>query len=266
MNTKDMSEITKNLGGFISKNSPTILTALAVGGVFTTVALAIKATPKAIDLIEDASVISYKYHETDEPKYEERDLTKIEVIKLTWKLYVPTLAVGAATIACIIGANHISLRRNAALASLYGLTEAAFKEYQAKVVETIGRNKETKVRDDIAADRIKNNPSKDREIIFTGKGEVLCYDSMSGRYFKSDIEQIRRVVNDFNYELRSEMFKSLNELYYELGLTDIKLGDEMGWNIEKGQLEMSYSSQINDEGVPCLVLNYEVVPKYSEYR
>ena len=136
--------------------------------------------------------------ELDDAWADVEPLTKLEVIKIAWRPYVPAAAICLATIGCIIGANHISLRRNAALASLYGITEAAFKEYRTKVVETIGQNKELKVRDEISADRVKKNPVGTNEIIFTGKGEVLCYDSLSGRYFKSDIEQIRRTVNELN--------------------------------------------------------------------
>ena len=189
-------------------------------------------------------------------------ITFKEQFGLTWKIYIPATAVGIATIACIIGANHISLRRNAALASLYGITEAAFKEYQSKVVETIGKSKELKVRDEISGDRIKRNPPGTNEVIFTGKGEVMCYDSLSGRYFKSDIEQIRRAVNTLNRELMSDMFLTLNELYFAIGLAGTKLGDQMGWDIDNGLLEIDFSAQITEEGDPCLVLNYSVEPRF----
>lgn len=281
METKGFTQMAKNLGGVISKNSPTILTGVAVAGLVTTTILGIRATPKALAIIDDHVWRKYE-EEVDNPDeisfaewlgvdtngYSWKDrtnyLTKREAIKLTWKTYLPTFAVGAATIACIIGANHISLRRNAALASLYGLTEAAFKEYQTKVVETIGKNKELKVRDEISADRVKNNPPGTNEVILTGRGPVLCFDSLSGRYFRSDIEQIRRVVNDLNRDMLSDMFLTLNELYYALGLAGIALGDQMGWDIDKGMVEINFSTQLTEEGEPCLVLNYSVEPKYMK--
>ena len=94
-------------------------------------------------------------------------LKKKEIVKLTWECYIPTAAVGLSTIACIIGAHNIHLRRNAALASLYSLTESAFKEYQSKVVETIGKNKELKVRDDVVSDTMtlrRSEKSKTKSI------------------------------------------------------------------------------------------------------
>ena len=90
-------------------------------------------------------------------------------MRLTWRYYVPTAIMGGLTIACIIGANSINLRRNAALAGAYSLTEAALKEYQAKVIETIGDKKEQAIRDDIAKDRVKEHPLGEREVIITGK-------------------------------------------------------------------------------------------------
>jgi len=242
-------EVVKNLGGVISKNSPTLLTGLAVTGLITTTILAVKATPKALQLIEMA-------------EYENKgQLTKREVVEVAWKPYIPAAAVGAASIACIIGANHISLRRNAAIASLYSLTDAAFTEYKAKVVETIGKNKEEKVRNEIAEEKVAKNPATN--IIFTGKGEHLCYDSLSGRYFKSDIESIRRTVNKINHELMSEMFIPLNDVYSALGLAPVKLGEEIGLDIEKGLFEVSYSSHLTTDDVPCLCLEFEVYPRYK---
>lgn len=281
MEGKGLTQIAKNLGGIISQNSPTILTGVAVTGLITTTILGIRATPKALAIIDD--YLWNKYEEevenrdevsfaewlgvdTDGYSWKEKAnyLTRRETIKLTWKLYLPTVAIGAVTIACIIGANRISLRRNAALASLYGITEAAFKEYRTKVVETIGKNKELKVRDDISGDHVKRNPPGTNEVIVTGKGNVLCYDSLSGRYFKSDIEQIRRVVNELNRNMLSDMFLTLNELYYGIGLSGIALGDQMGWDIDKGMVEINFSAQVSEDGEPCLVLNYSIEPKYMK--
>ena len=257
---KGITKVAKNLGGLISKNSPTILTGLAVGGLFTTVIFAVKATPKAVLLIDEE--LMRRRDEQEGVYHPEVTLTNAEIIKLTWRLYIPAACVGAATIACIVGSNSINQRRNAALASVYSLTEVAFREYKEKVVETIGKNKELKVRDEISHDHVIQNPPNSNEIIFTGKGEVLCCDSLSGRYFKSDIEQIRRAVNEVNRDFLTDMWVSLNDFYYALGLTNTKLGDLMGWNLEAGLIEVSFSSQLTADNEPCLVLNYDIAPKY----
>jgi hypothetical protein len=191
-------------------------------------------------------------------------LTKREIVEYTWKLYIPAAAVGIVTIGCMIGANHISLRRNAALASLYGLTEAAFKEYQSKVVETIGRNKELKVRDDIAADHVKRNPPSSDIVISTGYGNVLCReDTVSGQYFRSNIEKVRSAINDVNQKglTGMDMWVSLNDIYDEWRINQTKLGNVLGWDLNKENVSITHSSALSEDGEPCLVITFNTMPK-----
>src|SRR5688500_9344646 len=126
----DLTVINKSvrqLGHSIGRNSPTILTAIAVAGLFTTIALAIKATPKAMDMIEKEE--RFRYEEYGE----EDDLDVVDTVKTVWKAYIPTVGMAVLTTGCIIGANHINLRRNAALASLFTIAEKTLREYQEKV-------------------------------------------------------------------------------------------------------------------------------------
>ena len=249
----NVQSMTKNLTTQISKNSPTILTGLSVAGLISTTILAVRATPKAMELIQEE-----RYQKAGE------DLTKKEIIQVTYKCYIPAAVMGTVTIACIIGANTINLRRNAAIASLYSISEKTMKEYQNKVVETFGKNKEQKVKDEIAKDRVHKNPTSDNEIIITGKGETLCYDALSGRYFKSDIEEIKRVMNKLSRDLLSEMFLSMNQVYSELGLRGTKMGDLVGWHVADGLIEPRFSSQLTENGTPCLVIDFDVEPRYYD--
>lgn len=248
----ELAKITKNLGGLISKNSPHILTGLGCAGVLSTAILAVKATPRALAILDA------------EEEYRRRKnliaMSKLDKVKVAWKCYIPAGVVGATTIGCIIGANTVHTRRNAALASLYTLSESAFREFKTKAVQELGKTKENKIRDEIAKDRISNDPPQQGNVIFTGSGDVLCYDMLGGGYFHSSYETIRQKVNDLNYRLRNEMRLSLNDFYYELGLPQTKLGDQMEFNIERGQIEPHYSSQLTEDGKPCLVIDVEVFP------
>ena len=252
---KQISKITKNLGGLISKNSPHILTGIACAGVISTVVLAVKNTPQALAIIEE------------EERYRERtniqSATKVEKVKLTWKCYAPATVMGVVTIGCILGANTVHTRRNAALASIYAISESAFREYKSKVVQEIGKTKESKIQDEIAKDHILKNPVHQNNIIFTGNGDVLCYETLSGRYFTSSYETIRQKINDLNFRLRDEMHISLNDLYYELNLEPIELGNLMEFNIDKGYIEPQYSTQLTEDSRPCLVISVDVYPVHT---
>jgi len=243
----------KQVSNFVTKNSSTILTGFSVAGLLTTVGLAIRATPKAVEILRREELEREMY--SDPPP-----ITKMEAIKLVWKCYIPSAAVGLATILCIIGSNTISTKRNAALASLYSLTEKAMQEYQAKVVEVIGKNKEEKIKDEVIKDTIDRNPVTKNVVIMTNKGDTLCYDILSGRYFKSDMEHIRKVENDFNHDLMQEMYRTLNEWYDALGLEGTKTGRNTGWTTENGMLEILFSAKMTDDGQPCMVLDYRNGP------
>lgn len=236
------------------KHSPELLTGIGIAGMVTTVVLAVRATPKALRLIDEKKA--------DIP--EEETIPQIEAVKAAWKVYVPAVLTGILSTICLIGANSVNQRRNAAIAAAYSLSESALKEYREKVVEAIGERKEQAIRDDIAKDKIIKNPV--REVIVSDRGSTLCYDSLSGRYFKSDIEKLRRIVNDLNRRMRDEMFISLNDFYCAVDNPDLgptKLGDMLGWNIDKGYIDLNFSSQLTTDGIPCLVLDYTVVPEYE---
>ena len=256
----NVQQLTRNFGGMINKNTPSILTGLGVAGLFATTVLAVKATPKALSILEDERS---EIHKTWDGPLEEIELTAQDVLKLTWKCYLPAAIMGAVTIGCMIGANKVNLNRNAALVGLYSLSEKALKEYQAKVVETMGISKHQKVKDEITKDKIINNPVANHEIINTGKGNTLCYDSLSGRYFLSDIEHIRQILNKASRDLISETFMTVNNVYSELGLRNTDMGDNVGWHINDGLIEPYFSSQLTENGTPCLVLDYEVAPRYG---
>ena len=238
----------------VKKHSPTILTGIGIAGMITTTILAVQSTPKALRLLEE------KKADISETK----KIPPIEVVKAAWKVYVPAVLTGILSTVCLIGANSVNQRRGAALAAAYSLSESALKEYREKVVETIGKKKEQAIRDDIAKDRVTANPV--REVVVTDRGSTLCYDSLSGRYFKSDIETLRRTVNDLNRRMRDEMFISLNDFYCAVDNPDLgptKLGDRLGWTIDKGYIDLGFSSQLTADGTPCLVLDYTVAPEYE---
>lgn len=237
-----------------SKHSPEILTGIGIAGMITTTVLAVKATPKALKLMEDA-------------RYEkEEDLTVPEKVKATWKCYIPATLLGLASVGCLIGANSVNLRRKAALATAYKLSETALAEYKEKVIETVGEEKAKDIRSAIAKDKMEKNPVTKSEVIITDKGESLFCDSISGRYFKSDMNTIEKAVNTINRRLLNEMSVSLTEFYSEIGLSPTSLSEELGWNMNDGQIEIDFSSQITDDGRPCIYIEYEIAPRYDYHK
>jgi hypothetical protein len=246
----------------IKENSPELLTGAAIAGVVATVVLAVKATPKALEERAEArdQKIMMTPMATAEDVEEKIQLTVRETVKATWRCYVPATVAGVATISCIVGANAIGARRYIGALGAYTLVDRAFNEYKDKVIETIGENKERKVVESIHEDRIKNDPPSG-DVLILGGGEVLCYDVLGGRYFKSDAESIRRAFNDVDALVLSDPYNgaSLNELYRALGLESTTLGAELGWNIDN-RPEAVFSSHLSECNIPCLAVGHKRLP------
>lgn len=251
MNQK-MIDFFKSTRIFITKHSPEILTGIGITGMITSTVLAVKATPKALKLIENKK----KEINTD-------NLNTIDTIKAAWKPYIPTVLVGLASATCIIGASATNYKRNAALASAYALSERTLLRYRDKVIDTIGERKEHQIKEKVAQDELNNNKINNSQIIITGQGDTLCMDSYSGRYFKSNMEFIKRIVNELNRRLVYENYISLNEFYGELGLDNVKNGELVGWNLDSGLIDPTFSTCLTDDGQPCLVLDFTIDPKYD---
>ena len=255
----NVSKMLSTIRTNVSKHSPEILTGLGIAGMVTTTILAVKATPKALQLIEEA-----EYEKTMQmekrPTHMEK-LTPIETVKAAWKPYIPAAITGTLSIACLVGASSVNFRRNAALATAYKLSETALSEYKEKVVEVVGENKEKIIRDKVAEQKVADNPVSKNTVIVTEKGNTLCYDAFAGRYFRSDIDRIKSAVNIINRRMTYDQYVSLNEFYDELDLDHTQMGDQLGWSLDRGLVDVDFSSQIADDGTPCIVINYQVAPQ-----
>lgn len=269
MDKKSIENFIKTIQTAVSKHSPEILTGIGITGWLTTTVLAVAVTPKALKLIEqEKNRQNRKLIEEAEKNGQSSceqisKLKPIDVVKTTWKCYAPAVGMAAASTACLIGASSTNLKRNAALATAYKISESALTEYREKVIETIGEDKEREVRESIHKDRIEQNPVSKSEVIITEKGNTLCYDLDSKRYFKSDMNTIEKAVNEINRQMIYENYASLNDFYDKIGLEYTKIGGRLGWNIDMGKLEVYFSSQLTDDGKPCLAIEYSIPPKYD---
>lgn len=252
MNAK-ITNFIKTTKGYLSKHSPEILTGIGVTGMITSTVLAVKATPKALKLLEEAKTSGEFYCEK---------LPLKTVIKVAWKPYIPAVVTGLLGASCIIGASSINGKRNAALATAYAISEKTLIRYKDKVIETIGEKKEKEIKDKIAQDEVDKKPISSSQVILTTKGNTLCMDSISGRYFKSDLDTIRKTINELNRRMLSQNYISLDEFYSELGLDSTKNSSYLGWNIDDGLIELDFNTCLAEDE-PCVVIDYSVSPKYE---
>ena len=253
MQKPNLAKIVKNTRVALDEHAPEILMGFGIAGMFATTVFAVNATPKALKLIEEAKA------------EKEDELTPVETVKAAWKPYIPTAIMFALSTACLVGSNSVSTRRTAALAAAYQISETALSEYREKVVETIGEKKERNVREKIAQDQLDKNPVSKSEVIITGKGDTLFWDYISKRYFRFNIDKLRKIENQLNKQMIHDIcgYVSLNDLYDEIpNLDRVEYGDDIGWNALH-QIDFDIYPGMTEDEEPCLVLGHHNAPKYG---
>lgn len=253
---KNAKTCVKNIKGMLKKRSPEILLGFSIAQTIGAVAAAIETTPKAVRIVDEAR----KNLSKDEV------LKKTDIVKLTWKNYIPTALLLTGSISCSLMSHRVVVRRGAAYAAAYNLSANALTEYQAKVRETLGEKKSKEIAKAIAEDNIKQSPPAATEVVVTGRGETIFRDVISGRYFKSDINKIEKIINELNHRMIFENYIALNEFYWELGLSNTSFGSEVGWNLSDGLIDVTYTpARINEgeyEGGVCMLMEYCIAPRY----
>ena len=178
------------------KAAPYILTGTAIVGVGTTAALAVKATPAAMEDLKAAT--DKKQAETGDTQAR---LTKAEAVKVAAPHYIPAGISGLITSGCMLLSTHISMKRAAGCAAVATAAQQALNEYSDKVAEKFGAEKEQEVHDELAAEKIRKHASGANTAIQTGNGDHLFFFVPHNVWFRSDREVIRQQLNLFNAEL-----------------------------------------------------------------
>lgn len=248
----NFSVIKHSASAFLSENAATVLTAGGVVGTVTTGTLAWRAGYKT----------AFKAIELSEQDISGGEVTKMEIAKETWQINIPPVIIGSLAVSSIVAANLVSARKAAALAAAYAIADGRLEEYKGKVAEKLTGPKNKAINDEIAQDRVTKNPPNDREVIIIASGEVLCHDSLTGRYFHSTVEQIRQAEHKINNELANCQYASLSDFFDELGLKATAYSDTVGWSVlnQDVPFELQLSSVMTPDQKPCISIDYSILP------
>lgn len=237
---------------FLNRNASTILTCIGGAGVIATSVLAVKATPKALKLLEQVK----------EEKGE--DLTKLEVVKVAGPAYIPAVFVGASTIACIFGANVLNKRKQAALMSAYALIDSSYKDYKNKVQELYGEEAHKNVVAEVAKDKYNETDIPDED------GKELFYDLFSERYFRATMEDVIKAEYEINRKIHMEGSAHLNEFYLKLDIEPVPYGEYLGWSSGllmditwNDWLDFHHEKTEFEDGLECYILSTGLEPMYD---
>lgn len=253
-----MNKVLEQSKTFLQRNSSTILTVAGAGGVIATSVLAVKATPKAMRLLEEA-----KEQKGD-------DLTTIEVVRIAGPPYIPAVIMGASTLACIFGANALNKRSQASLMSAYAMLDNSYKKYKNKVEELYGEDGRKEVEAGIAVDKYKEEEIK----LPVAEEEELFYDFYSDRYFVSTKRKVLEAEYLVNRKISTQDYAYLNDFYEALGLDILDHGYTLGWSMGSN-FDMYWQNWVDfehepvtiDEGLDCTIISIRQLPivGFEEY-
>lgn len=250
----NVQRIVTKLGRKFKHASPTLLTWVGAGGVVATSILAVRATPKAMKIIAENTGYNH-----DGEMYSP---SKMEIVQLTFKCYIPSALVGASTIVCIFGANVLNKKQQASIASIYAMMDQSYQQYRKAANEVYGEDADSQIRAQVAKDVYFSSDGYavyDPDIDPSDK--VLFYDEFSKQYFTSTMAGVINAQYHLNrnWSLQGEV--SVNEYYGFLGIDKLKGGDDIGWTYEfaeEGLMRIDFDiSKIEmDDGLECFLISY----------
>ena len=243
---------------FCKNHATAILATVASIGVVATSVEGAVATIKAKEIVDE------KIHDREEWNAEsgilQPPVTKEEIVKDCWKLYIPAAVTGVATISCILAANVITARQQKSLAAAYALLDNGYKAYRKKVSERIGEKEELDLANEVIVEQAQLDDAD------TGD-KITFYDPYADRYFASTLANFNRAVGIVNREMQVNGYASLNDFYRGMGVSMTEEGSVVGWNMEVllewlgyAWIDFSLEPTNMGNGEKCYVIESMYVP------
>lgn len=262
MKTDIMASVSRSLhkvGFKLKKHSPEILVVAGVVGTVTSAAMACKATLKVTDIVDEAKETIEKIHDgvenhkhtSDGAEYTQeianKDLTLVYV-QTGWKLvklYGPAVALGVASIGCMLGSNRILRKRNVALAAAFKAVDTSFKEYRGRLIDRFGKDLDRELRFGIKAKEVEEKVvdengnettvTKTVEVIDPNVAHsiysVVFCEGNTGWTRNAELNKVFLIQqqNYANDKLRLNGVLTLNEVYDMIGAQRTSYGQIAGW-------------------------------------
>lgn len=241
-----------NIKKTLSDNKTKILTGTAIGGVATTTVLAAKGGMKAKE-------------ELDRITNPAEELTFKDKVKITWKCYIPAACSAIGTMGCIGVAEYCNSQEKVLAVAAAAAFNAALNDYKEAVIETVGEEIGEEVRKVAGQKEIDRTPyTRSKESLQfedCDEGDYLCYEPLTGRYFRSNKYKIDDAMNEVCREIIAFDEAPLNSLFARIGVRPSELGQVMGWMSSVSKLpKVTYSANMTDDGRPVVWLDYTICP------
>lgn len=190
----------------LKMKSTTLLTAGSILGIVATGYLSVKCTDK------------YRYlKKRDEKLCKNKGYST--TAKQILKAYFPLFVVGGVTCYSVVKLNIVHKKENAELLASVVTINETVRQCKDTIPEDIWKR---------PVDKPKKASKEVPQVSYNG-GDLLCYESFSGRYFYSTAEKVREAQAKLNRDYRVYGYIGLNDYYRYLEIDSTQLGQVMGW-------------------------------------
>lgn len=247
------------VGWKLKKHSPEILIAVGAVGTVASAVMACRATLKVNDIIDDTKEtidtihdnVGKGLHTSDGEEYTQEVANKdlaIVYAQTGWKLiklYGPAVALGVASIGCMVGSNKILRKRNIALSAAFKAVDTSFKEYRGRLIDKFGKDLDRELRFGTTAKTVEETvvDENGNETTVTKTVEVpdpntthsiysaVFYEGSTGWTKNAELNKVflLQQQNYANDKLRLNGVLTLNEVYDMLGIQRTSFGQIAGW-------------------------------------
>jgi hypothetical protein len=261
-------------------HAPAIFAGLGISGWLTATVLAVKATPKAMEDIEQK-----KLEEGHE------NLTVAQTIQASWKRYIWAALSGAAGTGFMIASVSEGNKRYASLAGAYDIAMNGIREYsqyKAAVQQVVGPKQADEIYKQSIQNQVQQNPPTPEntanvpttnnrssvastDAIEGSSPKPICYIPAFGRYIYLTYDEAAAAVNKLGQDILGGVggYASMNDFFYEVKAGPIDFGEYLGWSIETGVPKIVDKDMVRytgtPNGTPCWVLEFTNPPQY-EYK
>ena len=262
----NLKQNTSNVTSWAGKHKSGICLWLSLASLVTTVICVADEAPKAKEALEKRK---------KEREEQEIELTKPAEIWDNTKTIAPIIWPAALSFVATAGFEIAGHNADAkTIASLEVVAESMRRKtayYRRAAIEEFGDKADKRIMERANKDIIEDEKKKNikhkqvpEEVICANPALALVYDVQTGRYFNASQADIQKAENELNRRVYQEMWVSINDFYYELGIKGIKLGDQLGWNADNPpRFDCTFDTCISEDGRPCLVLTYDIDTRYK---
>lgn len=249
----------QRLKRYVKSHKSLFLTLAASTGVVLTGIFAGTGTIKANEIVKK---------EEKKAEIENVELTKADVFLLTWKCYIPAVASGVGSIACIFGLNVLNKKQQEQLISAYALLNNTYHQYRKQVIERYGEEVDDEIRNSVGYSVIGEYAEICKTDCNYPDEKAIFYDSISG----NSVTKYEREIMAAEYHLNRNFILAgevcLNDFYEFLGLPLTDEGKDIGWSLCDGYCWIDFEHRLlsrDDGGMPVYSIDTIFAP-HEDYE